>query len=134
MLRAQTTSSKMKQRIWKMKLLLAKMILSQERSVAKDIYQEQIKCDWPWLAAEIKDICENVGVSNLNEDEVSKEELEDGIYYHHYKEMKLEGCGYKKLEAVKKDDFTKLPEYMNEKSVDRARLAFRIKSEMVNTI
>ena len=48
--------------------------------------------------------------------------------------MKLEGCGYKKLEAVKKDDFTKLPEYMNEKSVDRARVAFRIKSEMVNKI
>ena len=39
MLRAQTTSSKMKQRIWKMKLLLAKKILSQERSLAKDIYQ-----------------------------------------------------------------------------------------------
>ena len=64
---------------------------------------------------------------NLNEEEVSKEELEDGIYYHHYKEMKLEVCGYKKLEAVKNDDFTKLPEYMNDKSLDRARMASYIR-------
>ena len=79
MLRAQTTSSKMKQRIWKMKLLLAKKILSQERSLAKEIYQEQIKSDRPGLAAEVKDICENLGVRNLNKDEVTKEKLEDGI-------------------------------------------------------
>ena len=117
-----------------MKLLLAKKILSQERSLAKDIYKEQIKNDWPGLAAEVKDICEKVGVSNLNEEEVSKEELEDAIFYHNYKEMKLEMCGYKKLEAVKNDDFTKLPEYMNDKSLARARMAFRIKSEMVNKI
>ena len=126
MLRAQTTSSKMNQRIWKRKVLLAKKILSQERSLAKDIYQEQVKSDWPRLAAEVKDICENVGVSNLNKDEMSKDKLEDGLCYHHYKEMKLEVCGYKKVEAVKNNDFTKLLEYMTEKSVDRASIAFRI--------
>ena len=74
----------MKQRIWKMKLLLSKkilsLIMSQEISQAKDIYQEQIKNDWPGLAAEVKNVCEKVGVSNLTEEEMSKEELEDIIY------------------------------------------------------
>ena len=44
-------SSKMKNHIWKMKLLLAKKILCKERSLAKDIYQEQIKNNRPGLAA-----------------------------------------------------------------------------------
>ena len=48
--------------------------------------------------------------------------------------MKLEVCEYKKLESVKNDNFTELPEYMNEKSLDNARMAFRIKTEMVNKI
>ena len=73
----------MKQRIWKMKLLLSKkilsLIMSQEISQAKDIYQEQIKNDWSGLAAEVKDVCEKVRVSNLTEVEMSKEELEDII-------------------------------------------------------
>ena len=134
MLRTQTLSPKMKHRIWQMKLLLAKKILCQERSLAKDIYEEQIKNDWPGLAAEVKNICEEIGVRNINEQDVSKEELEEAVYFHHYKEMKLEVCEYKKLESVKNDHFTELPEYMNEKSLDNARMAFRIKTEMVNKI
>ena len=39
MLRTQSTSMKMKQRIWKMKLLMARKILSQERTLAKEIYR-----------------------------------------------------------------------------------------------
>ena len=89
-LRVQTLSTKMKQQIWNMKILLAKKILCQAGSIAKDIYQEQIKKNWPELAPKVKEICEKVGVSNMNEKEVSKEELEEDIYFHNYKEMKLE--------------------------------------------
>ena len=96
--------------------------------------KEQIKNEWPGLAPEVKKICEEIGVSNINEKDVSKEEIEEAVYFHHYKEMKLEVCEYKKLESVKNDDFTKLPEYMNEKSLENARMAFRIKTEMVNKI
>ena len=38
MLRTQSTSMKRKQRIWKMKLKMAKKILSQEKTLAKEIY------------------------------------------------------------------------------------------------
>ena len=65
---------------------------------------------------------------------MSKDEIEEGIYYNHYKEMKLEISGYKKLEAIKNDDFSELPDYMNEKSLENARMAFRIKAGMVNRI
>ena len=134
MLRAQTKSTKMKQRIWKLKLMMARKILYQEGSLAHEIYEEQLKHDWPGLAKEVKEICEEIGVKNINEEDVSKEEVDDGIFYHNYKEMKLEICGYKKLEAIKNDDFTELPEYMNDKSLENSRMSFRIKSSLVNRI
>ena len=134
MLRTQSTSMKIKQRIWKMKLLLARKILSQEKSLAKEIYTEQMKNDWPGLAQEVKDICQEIGIDNINEVEVTKEELDEAIYYHNYKEMKLEVCSYKKLESIKNEDFRDLPEYMHDRSIENARMAFRIKSGMVNKI
>ena len=134
MLRAQTTSLKMKQRIWKMKLMMTKKILSQETSLAHEIYVEQVKNKWPGLSVEVDEICKEVGINNINENEVTKEEIEEAIYYHDYKEMKMEVSSYKKLDEIKNDDFTDLPEYMNDKSLENARMAFRIKSGMVNNI
>ena len=40
----------------------------------------------------------------------------------------------KKLEDIKDNDFTMMPEYMEDKSLDKARMAFRIKSKMVQAI
>ena len=114
--------------------MLAKKILNQEKSLAKEIYAEQLQHDWPGLNREVKGICENIGVKNINEEDVSKEEVEEGIYYHDYKKLKIEVSGYKKLEAIKNDDFTELPDYMNDKNIENSRMAFRINSGMVNKI
>ena len=108
MLRTMSTSMKMKQRIWKMKLLLAKKIMSQSKSLVKDIYEEQLKNDWPGLGVEVKEICREIGVNNMNENYVSKEELEEAICFHNYKEMKLEVSSYKELEAIKNDTFREI--------------------------
>ena len=62
MLRADTNSLKMKQRIWLSKLMLARRILSQDNSLAKDIFKEQVSMGWPGLATEVKDICQKIGV------------------------------------------------------------------------
>ena len=133
-MRTQSTSMKMKQRIWKMKLLMARKILSQERTLAKEIYTEQLKNEWPGLAKEVKEICKEIGVEDINENEVTKDELDEAIYYHNYKEMKLEVFSYKKLEEIQNEDFRELPDYMHDKSIENARMAFRIKSGMVNRI
>ena len=65
---------------------------------------------------------------------MTKEELDEAIYYHNYKEMKMEVNSYKKLEIIEDDDFRELPDYMKDKSIKNARMAFRIKSGMVNRI
>ena len=134
MLTAETLSMKMKQRIWLMKLQLVKKILSQENSLAKMIYQEQLDRNWPGLSTEVREICEAVGLEDINKKEVKNEDMEEAILFHHYKEMKHELQSYKKLEDIKDNDFTMMPEYMEDKSLDKARMAFRIKSKMVQAI
>jgi hypothetical protein len=72
MLTAETLSLKMKQRIWLMKLHLAKKILRQEKSLANTIYKEQVERNWPGLAGEVKEICEAVGLEDINQKEIKK--------------------------------------------------------------
>ena len=66
---------------------------------------------------------------------IKKKEIHEAVFFHNYGEMKedMERC--RKLEEVKDGDFSKLPDYMiKEKSIDRVRMAYRIRSKMVNDI
>ena len=45
--------------------------MTQETSLAKEIYEEQLKNNWPGLAKEAKEICEEIGINNINEKEVN---------------------------------------------------------------
>ena len=65
---------------------------------------------------------------------MTKEELDEAIKYHNYKEMKLEVISYKKLDGIQDYDFRELPDYMHNKSIKNATMAFRIKSGMENRI
>ena len=75
-----------------------------------------------------------VGLEDINQKEVDKEAMEEAIFFQNYKEMKQDLQGFKKLEEIKHNDFTKMPEYMEDKSLENARMAFRIKSKMVQSI
>ena len=81
MLRAESLSLQMEQRIWKMKLLLARSILG------KAVYMEKVKNEWPGLAKEVKEICNNIGINNITEHMVEKETIDEALFYHNYKEI-----------------------------------------------
>ena len=134
MLKAETATMKMKFRIWKEKLRLVKRIQSQERSLAKAIYEEQVAMGWPGLAREAEEICKAVGIADINKKSVTKEEVDEAIFYADQKEMKEEMAKYEKLKGVKDEDFRKEQEYLKEKGVGRARMAFRIRSRMVKKV
>ena len=57
--------------------------------------------------------------------------MRNAIFYQNYNEMKIEINSYEKLEDITNDDFRELPEYMNMKSLDKVRMAFRIKLDGV---
>ena len=90
MLRAETLSLQMKQRVWMMKLMLAQSILNKKTSLAEAVYKEQLRMNLKGLSTEVEDICENIGIKNINEQLESKENVEEAIFYHNYLEMKLD--------------------------------------------
>ena len=73
LLRAETSFLGMKHRLWKEKLLyVIQLKRLSETSLAKEIYEEQKEQGWPGLAKEVSEICQKVGLDNVNEHEVSK--------------------------------------------------------------
>ena len=70
----------------------------------------------------------------MNEKSIDKNEIEDGIFYSNYKDMKTEMEKYEKLEDIKHEDFRKEQDYMHGKSVEKARLAYRIRTKLVNRV
>ena len=134
MLTSETQSLKMKHRIWREKLLTAKSILQKEGSLANMIYMEQIEMGWPGLAKEVEQICKAIGLANINEKEIDKKDIEKHIFYHNYKELKEDMDRYDKLEDIKNEDMREIQPYMNMKSLEKVRMAFRIRSKMVKNI
>ena len=134
MLRAETASLGMKYRIWKEKMRLVERIRNQEQSLAKAIHDEQVAMGWPGLALEVKEICEVVGVEDINVKHVAKEELDEAILFANMKETKLEMEKSEKLKDVRNGDFRKEQDYMKMKGLDRARMAFRIRTKMVQRV
>ena len=114
--------------------MLVTRIRKQERSLAKAIHEEQVEMGWPGLAKEVKEICKMLGVKDANKEMLEKEELEDAVFCHEYKEMKEEMSKCEKLKDVRNEDFRKEQEYMEEKGMGNARMAFRIRTKMVNKV
>ena len=134
MLRAETGSIKMKQRIWKQKLMLVSRLLRQKGSLANRIYLEQLEMGWPGLATEVEEIGKACGVAGAKERVMEKDEIDEAVFYSSYKETKEEMDKYDKLKEIKHEDFRQEQDYMAEKAMDNARMAFRIRTKMVKTI
>ena len=90
---------------------------------------------WPGLAVEVTKICKQVGLEDLNKVMLDKEKMTEAIFYHDYKEKKDDMEKYRKLEDIKHEDLRYIPDYISkEKSIEKVRLAYRIRSKMVNDI
>ena len=43
-----------------------------KEALASEMYREQVRNNWPGLAREVEDICEQLGIENVNETALSK--------------------------------------------------------------
>ena len=135
MLTAETVSMRMKQRIRMQKLLMARNILLQEDSLARRIYSQQLARGWPGLAREVSKICKEIGIDDINEKMSDKEVLKEAVFYHNYREMKEDMMKYRRLEEIRHHDFRCLPDYIaKEKSLEKVRLAYGVRTKMVTDI
>ena len=92
---------------------------------------EQLHNGWPGLSKEVSKICQTIGIPDVNENIVAKEKINEAVFYQHYKDLKENMNQYTKLEAIKHQNFSEMQPYMKDKSIDRGRTKFRLRTEML---
>ena len=117
-----------KWRVWEAKVLLVVTIREQEENcLAREVLDEQVRMDWPGLAREVQQICQEVGLPDATNPNtrLQREAVKEAISINHHQHLKETMAG-KKLEKMKTTDmryrrgYTKL-------SVEECRMAFRLK-------
>ena len=103
-------------------------------TLCRQIYEEGKRHDWPGLGKEVADICNVLGIPDVNNEEISKSEVKKAISDNHYDEMIEIVKSKQKLNAINGEDFRKVQDYFQDKSVENTRMAFRIRTEMVKEI
>ena len=126
----------MKWRFWQDKILLILRIKKQTQgSLSRQVYEAGKANKWPGLGKEVSEICHNIGIPDVNGIEVSKSDVKEAIFNHHYADMKREmEEGYTKMKDIKDDNFTEVQSYFKEKSIETTRMAFRVRCKMVKDI
>ena len=103
-------------------------------ALCRQIYEEGKAKGWPGLGKEVTDICKEINIPDVNNEAVAKTIVKEAIFNHHYEAMKKEMDGMTKLEPIKNDDFRQAQEYFKNKSIENGRMAFRIRSQMLDGI
>ena len=126
----------MKQRIWEKKLIFVNFLKSlSSESLAKQIFDEQVKRGWPGLCREAQKICEELGLPNILKESINKNKWDSMVKKatrnNHEEELKAEVESKKKLEAIKEENMRR-KEYFETKSLENTRLMFRIRTRMID--
>ena len=131
---AETATLRTKWRVWKDKILLVRRLQQQDSSsLARRVYETQLRLGLPGLAREVSEICDKVKIPNINFSNVKTEKIEENIFYHHYSDMKelIKSC--KKMSRIQHEDFRREQDYMHDKSIDSSRTQLRVRLEMLET-
>ena len=130
-LRAETGLLSMKHRVWVEKLNLV-LAIQKSAGLAKNVYLEQLNHNWPGLAGETTNICEALGMNNVNVLKVRKQDIMKAVKDHDGREMVEEMKRYQKLDKIKEENPTQAKPYLETKSISDCRIIFRIRTEMMD--
>ena len=125
----------MKWRIWEYKCLLLLRIQSlDEGSLARIIYQEAEEKGWPGLGRDVRDICQEIQIPDLNKYRMAKKEIQRAIEQSHHDDIMTQFQHSKKLEDIRNSDFSHFQEYFNDRDLETSRMKFKIRSKMLDKI
>ena len=125
----------MKYRIWTEKVCLVAKILHQNGdndNYAKEILKEQYHNNWGGLTEEVSMICETVGLKNVCEVFLSRDEVKDAMLHHHLGGLRDEMKQRKKLDRISDKDCHYMQSYMLRKSLEDSRLEFKYRTSMLD--
>ena len=122
-------------RIWNEKCqLLLRIKMLDENALAKQVYRQAEENKWPGLGSEVREICKQIQIQDINKYSISKQEIQKAIYQAHYKAMMVLFENSKKLKDIKNDNFEGMQSYFNDKNLKNSRMKFKIRSKMVENI
>ena len=101
----------MKYRIYKEKCLLLQRIKNfDDKALAKEIHNEAMINNWPCLESDVKIICEELRIPDINNIEVIK-----SVIYNTIEEKQIN-------------------DYFHDKNIDKVRSRFKIRMQMIENI
>ena len=75
-----------------------------ERRPGQRVFEEQVAMGWPGLAREVTDVCKVVGLEDISRKSVTKEEVDEAIFFVNQKELKEDMSKYEKLKDIKNEE------------------------------
>ena len=119
----------MKLRIYKEKLSMILHLKDlEEKSLASQIYKEQVAKGWPGLAKEAKEICGELNIEDVNSTNMTKSEfkrlMKGALDTRNEAILKEQAKNKQKCYNIMKEDYGK-KEYMNEKKIEEVRMIFK---------
>ena len=106
----------------------------EESTLSRKVLEAQQANKWPGLSAEVEEICSELGMPDLNIHDMPGKEIKNAVLDHHDRKIKEDVSNSKKMEQHENDNFSKIQEYFEGKSLYDCRLAFRIRCELVKDI
>ena len=83
------------------------------------------------FAKEVSDICNELNILDVNDQNIPEGVLKRAVFDHHLEEIKEKVSNSKKMMKHKEDNFQEVQDYMLDKNVEKSRMSFRIRCEMV---
>ena len=125
----------MKFRIYNEKCqLLVQIQRLETEALARRIYEQAEEHDWPGLGRDVRAICEEILIPDINKYNIDKKEIRSAIYEAHYDNMMKLFDQSKKLQDIKNDNFRSYQSYFHDKNLSNARLKFKICAKMVENV
>ena len=94
--------------------------------MAKNIYVEAEANSWPGLGSEVREICKELKIEDLDKYSLTKEEIQQAVEKSHREDMMSQFEHSSKLQDIKNCDFSTYQTYFNDKSIENARSKFKI--------
>ena len=134
-LRADFGVKTMKFRVWREKIMLIHHIRTLDKeALASEMYYEQVKNNWPGLAREAEDICEQLGIQNVNETVLSKKQfsqlVESAILTEEDKLLKSESANMDKMKVIQAESWG-LKEYVKSGNLYSVRSTWELRAYML---
>ena len=123
--------------IMKRKLNLIQHIKNlDDNCLAKEIYNEQIRNNWPGLTKECEELCVFLNIPNVITTEMTKgawkNKVKQSIREKNSQNLKDKMEKYSKLEEMRQEEKCELKSYFSDMTMEEARTHFRIRSKMIN--